>query len=129
MPATSSSQLALPPGCSSSDFPGPSQAGTPSTTFSGCTAGNASVLIGCCISVGGTPSFVNHTCGCPYDAVFFGAAYATFASCVSGNDTNGECGVATATNAAAGPLKPHFRWNGAVAFVLGVGLLISAGGL
>ncbi|KAJ7472272.1 hypothetical protein B0H11DRAFT_1919255 [Mycena galericulata] len=85
----SSSAAALPKGCSPADFHGPAFAEI--GPFTGCTVGVASVLLNCCAAAGGTPAFVNNTCGCPFDTNFTLAQDDTFINCAEKfNATSGR---------------------------------------
>ncbi|KAJ7132439.1 hypothetical protein C8R44DRAFT_774056 [Mycena epipterygia] len=132
MPAATSSfsssvalpSVVLPKGCSSSDSLGPDSVGNGrSGTFSGCTAGVASVLLSCCTSVGSTAAFVNNTCLCPYNTIFSPVTEEKFFDCV-GNNSDAQCGTASGTNSAT-----VASLRNAVVVVLGVALLLGAMGV
>ncbi|KAJ6566784.1 hypothetical protein B0H19DRAFT_1138580 [Mycena capillaripes] len=125
MPTTPSSShssaLALPTGCSASDFGGPNRSGTMSGGFTGCVVGVASVLQTCCTSVGSTPAFVNNTCGCPIDPVLLPNAFTDFGTCVGEHNDVGACGPLP--SGGTGRFHGQLRWN-AAAVVLGVTFLV-----
>ncbi|KAJ7142363.1 hypothetical protein C8R44DRAFT_865716 [Mycena epipterygia] len=127
---SASAAVALPTGCSSSDFPGPGSSVPASKSFLGCTAGVASVLVSCCATVGGTAAFVDNTCGCPFDASFLAANEQDFEDCALASNTTSACSLGGSQGTAQGgpstsagvPGMP-LRWNAATV-VLGLALLV-----
>ncbi|KAJ6549119.1 hypothetical protein DFH09DRAFT_1281553 [Mycena vulgaris] len=123
-PQTPSSPVALPPGCSADNFPGPNVTQPAGDGFRGCTVGVAPVLLSCCARVGGTPAYVHNTCGCPFGATFLAAAEEDFTDCTLESIATSTCYIGTSTStppSSEGTLNAR-RWNAAT-LVLGVALL------
>ncbi|KAJ7450197.1 hypothetical protein FB451DRAFT_1186970 [Mycena latifolia] len=81
----------LPTGCSSSDFPGPNLTASAGSGFTGCVTGVSNVLLTCCARLGGTPAFVDNTCGCPFGAGFTADAEESFGDCTLESNATATC--------------------------------------
>ncbi|KAK7036329.1 hypothetical protein R3P38DRAFT_2771806 [Favolaschia claudopus] len=60
--------------------------------FRGCVASDSDIVLQfCCHEVGSTATFVNMTCGCPFNDVFVPGNYKLFMDCTTENEKGSLC--------------------------------------
>ncbi|KAK6981532.1 hypothetical protein R3P38DRAFT_415535 [Favolaschia claudopus] len=85
----------------------------------------------CCDTVGSTATFVNKTCGCPYNDVFTADRFMQFVNCSMAHDVVSMCQNGSHSDPSfdtGAALDSRLRWNSAV-IVLAVALVCGAVGI